>query len=247
MTTLLTRELPGESPGRDAPTAIDEITSDDMLGLVSHELQTPLMLIDGNARLLRRSIDEDERSRAIDEIVAASRRMSRLIANMMVLARTGHGDELVCEPLVLRLSFAEAVAEHLRLHPDSTVALETDPQLPPVMGDTTCVDQVLTNLLTNAAKYGSAAEPVRLTAVRDGNYVLVRVANGGEAVDQGSVERLFVPFFRDPGHLRSKPGVGLGLAVCRRLIEALHGRIWASARPGGGLEVCFTLPIAEAD
>jgi signal transduction histidine kinase len=221
-----------------------DIAHDEILGLISHELQTPLTIIDGTARLLRREMSEDDRTRAIDEIATSSQRMSRLIRNMMVLARDGGTGNLDSEPMLLRPSFGAALAEHVRLHPDSPVALEADPELPPVLGDATCVDQVLTNLLSNAAKYGDPAQPIRLTAKRLGQEVLVCVANGGETIDPQSIGRLFEPFYRDSAHIVKVPGIGLGLAVCLRLIEAQGGRIWAEPRAGGGLEVCFTLPIA---
>jgi two-component system sensor kinase FixL len=88
---------------------------------------------------------------------------------------------------------------------------------------------------------------VTLTAKRQAGEVLVCVANAGEAIDPQSIERLFESFYRDRAHRQKAPGIGLGLVVCRRLIEAQGGRIWARARTGGGLEVCFTLQVAEAD
>ena len=240
---LATRNL--EREGQSLQRADD--AKDEILAMISHELRTPLMIIDGNIRLAERATDEAQRARALEEIGVSSKRMSRLISNMMVLALDGTGITLEREPLLLRMVLSAALAEHARIHPESPVVLEAEAGLPAVVGDATCVDQILTTLLSNAAKYGDPSEPVTLTAVREGQNVLMTVANGGKVIDSENVERLFVPFFRDEEHRRGTPGIGLGLAVCRRLIEAQGGKIWAEALPGGGLKVCFTLAAAEEE
>lgn len=239
---LATRQL--QHTGEDLQRA--DIAKDEILGMISHELRTPLMIIDGNVRIAEKTEVDVEGAAALAEIGVASKRMSRLISNMMVLARDDHAATIQREPLVLRHSFAAALAEHARLFPRSPVALEADPDLPPVIGDETSIDQVLTNLLSNAGKYGDPTEPITVKAVHRDGVVLVTVANGGEVLEPENIERLFEPFFREGAHHRNTPGIGLGLAVCRRLIVSQKGNIWATARPGGGLEVSFTLPVEEA-
>ena len=239
---IATREL--QHTGEDLQRA--DVAKDEILGMISHELRTPLMIIDGNVRVAESPEVDIERATALAEIGVASKRMSRLISNMMVLARDDHAATIEREPLVLRHSLAAALAEHVRLFPQGTVALEADSHLPPVIGDETSIDQVLTNLLSNAGKYGDPTEPITVKAEHRDGVVLVTVANGGEVLEPKNIDRLFEPFFREGAHHRSMPGIGLGLAVCRRLIVSQQGNIWATARPGGGLEVSFTLPVEEA-
>ena len=161
---------------------------------------------------------------------------------MLALAEesdSAHQVEL--EPLLLPHAFDAAIAEHRHMHPDSEVQLRLANDLPVVLGESTYLDQIVTNLLSNAAKYGAPGSPVAISAVSWGSRVLVCVSNEGPVLEAEDLERLFEPFHRESTNLPHTPGVGLGLSVCRRLAEEQGGRIWAVARDGGGLEVNFTL------
>ena len=107
------------------------------------------------------------------------------------------------------------------------------------------IDQVLTNLLENAVRYTPAGSPIEVSASSEGEQVVVRVADRGPGIPPTDLERVFDKFYRvlDGRHPAGYPmGSGLGLAVCKGLVEAHGGRIWAEAREGGGLIVCVTLP-----
>jgi two-component system sensor histidine kinase KdpD len=103
------------------------------------------------------------------------------------------------------------------------------------------IEQVLANLLENAAKYSPPGSQIDLSARADSGEVVVEVADRGQGIPGGEEERIFEKFYR------AKPvtvgGAGLGLAICRAIIEAHSGRIWASNRPGGGAAFRFTLPL----
>jgi two-component system sensor histidine kinase KdpD len=107
------------------------------------------------------------------------------------------------------------------------------------------IDQVLTNLLENAVRYTPVGSPIDVSASSEGGQVVVRVADRGPGIPPADLERVFDKFYRvlHGQHPVGYPmGSGLGLAVCRGLVEAHGGRIWAEAREGGGLIVCVALP-----
>jgi two-component system sensor histidine kinase KdpD len=102
---------------------------------------------------------------------------------------------------------------------------------------------VVQNLVGNAVKYSGGALRVEITAVRDGPWVRVAVEDRGTGITSEEASQVFTPFFRSERTSSSAGGIGLGLAVCKRLVEVQHGRIWAEPRPGGGTTVAFTLPL----
>ena len=124
---------------------------------------------------------------------------------------------------------------------------ELDPNLPIVAGDEAHVRLVLSNLLSNAAKYGPANGLVTVTARRapDGNAVEVRVLDEGPGVDESETESMFRAFFRSASTARKAPGSGIGLFIVRALMEAMGGRVWSKPRESGGAEFGFALPIFE--
>jgi len=125
--------------------------------------------------------------------------------------------------------------------PDTRYLVEIPPNLPAVEGDQTYVEQVVRNLLSNAAKYGGegAAVDVVLEERDGGVAVMVRDAGPGFSEEEGP--RLFELFYRSPSAKLTAGGAGIGLFVCRRLVEAMGGRIWATPRAAGGAEFGFSL------
>jgi two-component system sensor histidine kinase KdpD len=111
------------------------------------------------------------------------------------------------------------------------------------------MDQVLTNLIENAIRYTPVASPIDVSAEVQGANILVSIADRGPGIPPGDLERIFDKFYRVLGTRRkgtSAMGTGLGLAVCRGLVEAHGGRIWARNRQGGGAIFQFTLPLGKA-
>jgi signal transduction histidine kinase len=223
-------------------------SKDELLGMISHELRAPLTVILGNATLLQedRVRTVEQQQQALSDISFSGRQLERLVTNMLVLARDGVEleNDPDLEPLLLQRILPDAIDEHLRLHPTPAVTLHVDAQLPAVLGRPGYVSQLVTNLLGNAAKYADPLYPVEVTATRDGAEVQITVADRGADLDVDEVSALFEPFYRSNSARQKAGGVGLGLAVCRRLMDAQGGRIWAAPREGGGLEVCFAMQIA---
>ncbi|MEP6871734.1 MAG: GAF domain-containing sensor histidine kinase [Anaerolineaceae bacterium] len=247
-TARLADLLLAESDRLNAALRQADASKDELLSMIAHELNSPLALIVGTVDGLQSGIirEEEDRLSAYSEIATSSRRLRNVVANMLALApELGKKRDSELEPVLLQHSFDAAIAEHRHLHPASAVVLQVAHDLPPVCGERTYLDQMVTNLLSNAAKYGACDTPITISAKTWGSNVLVCVANEGPVMEPGNLERLFTPFYREATSRSLAPGVGLGLSVCRRLATALNGRIWAAARVGGGLEVNFTLPVVE--
>jgi two-component system sensor histidine kinase KdpD len=119
--------------------------------------------------------------------------------------------------------------------------------LPTVVADPTYVEQVVRNLLSNAAKYGGAGATVGVEVEAVGNEVRVRILDDGPGFPPDETDRLFELFFRSAGTSRTASGAGIGLFVCARLIRAMGGRIWATNRDGGGAEFGFALRVMSEE
>ncbi len=222
---------------------------DEFLGLVSHELKTPITTILGNAQILNRirTIEDDERNAALADIAFEAERLHRIIDNMLVLARLESGRQIEPEPLHLQRVIETLAARHHQRHPTRRIDLQIDSTLPIVSAEEGYVEQVLRNLLSNAEKYSPGEEPITIAARSQGNEVLVAVLDRGPGISPSEADELFTPFYRSPQTSHQAQGMGIGLTVCKRLIEALNGRMWAIVRAGGGSDIGFALPVEHDD
>ena len=119
--------------------------------------------------------------------------------------------------------------------------------MPTVRGHDGYVSQVVRNLLSNAVKYGGPGANVQIVAEGEADGVTVRILDDGPGLGIDAPDRLFDLYYRAPGAAVVAQGAGIGLFVCRRIVTALGGRIWATTPPTGGAEFGFRLPIYEAD
>jgi signal transduction histidine kinase len=221
------------------------LLKDEFLGLVSHELRTPLTTIRGNAAVLaeQKNLPEEARDAAIRDILQEAKRLTGLVENMLVLGRLEAGKQLPLEPLLLSRTIPDSVNAFLEQTPDAIVKITRE--IAPIifLGNNESVEQILHNLLGNAHKYSPSPSVIELsTDVHDG-YARVSVADRGRGIQPDS--SLFAAFSREPEAAATVPGLGLGLTVCKRLVEALGGEIEAMSRDGGGSVFSFTLPIVE--
>jgi PAS domain S-box-containing protein len=221
---------------------------DEFLGLVSHELKTPITTIYGNAQILRmrgQQLDEESRQSALADVVKESERLHRIIDNLLVLARLEQGHEIDSEPLLVRRIASHIIDEHRQHHAHRDVRLAVTETPMPVMGQPLYIEQVIRNLLSNAEKYSPASEPIQLTITTDGTRLLFSVLDRGRGFSEDEAQKIFTPFYRAPSAVSRAAGVGIGLAVCKRLIDAQGGEMWARPREGGGADIGFALPLAE--
>src|SRR5690349_19961017 len=171
--------------------------------------------------------------------------MNRLIGNLLDMIRVESGALQVHkewqpleEPVGVALIRLE---DRLRDHP---VAVRLPPDLPLVPIDGVLIEQAFINLLENAVKYTPAGTPIEIAATSVDGAVRVDVADRGPGLPLGDEDRIFEKFYRAPAPATTATsGVGLGLTICRGIITAHGGRIWAENRPGGGAVFHFTLPL----
>jgi PAS domain S-box-containing protein len=219
--------------------------------VISHELRTPITTILGLTQILARPGRTDDpaaRASLLDDVRAESERLHRLVEDLLVLSRVEHGRLVVeTEPIEPRRLIERIVAWATGEHPSVVIGLEVEPYLPIVAGEATYVEQVMRNLLDNAAKYSPPGSGVTVSARAEEEGMAVRVCDEGSGIAEGSAERLFELFYRDPTSSRMASGSGIGLFVCANLVAAMGGRIWARRRPSGGSEFGFTLRAVEAD
>ena len=219
--------------------------------VISHELRTPITTIMGLAQILARpgrSDDEASRMALLEDVRSEAERLHRLVEDLLVLSRVERGRlEIEAEPIEPRRLLDRIVTQEARELPTITVETELEPDLPIVAGESTYVEQIVRNLLNNAAKYTPIGSRVVVSARKADGDIEVRVTDDGPGVPPASIERIFELFYRDPSSSRLVAGSGIGLFVCASLVEAMGGTIWASRPAAGGTEIGFTLRILEPD
>jgi signal transduction histidine kinase len=211
------------------------------LGVLSHELRTPVTAIYGGAMLLARHRHEvpEALEPVMDDVAAESLRLLRLVEDLLVIARVERGLPVAArEPLLIQHVVRRVIAEEARRWPAAVFTSTLVPGLPPVLGDAGQLEVVLRNLLGNAAKYGSTGAHV--TAERVTGAVRVSVEDDGPGLDLAP-DQLFRLFQRGRSAARRAAGSGIGLFVCRALVEGMGGRIWAEDLPDGGAAFRFEL------
>jgi PAS domain S-box-containing protein len=223
--------------------------SEAFFGVMSHELRTPVTTIIAGARLLGRSQAlEPGDAELVDDIAFEANRLHRLIDDLLVLSRIERGNlVLAAEPVHLGHLVDRVVAHEQRRWAETRFRTSPAVIREVIEGEETYVEQVLRNLLSNAAKYSPVGSDVTVEVDRDGEEVIVRVLDQGAGVGAEELGDLFSLFYRSPTTAATASGAGIGLFVCDRLIRAMGGRIWARRRPTGGSEFGFALRAVQDD
>jgi signal transduction histidine kinase len=223
---------------------------DEFLGLISHELRTPLTVILGHAELLQLrgdALDADVRRQAVADLQVEAQRLQRVIENLLVLSRLDYGAETESEPALLRHVLTDDAVLHASVDPNRRVVV-TFPEEPTlVLAEPTHIELVVRNLLSNAEKYSPPDEAIEVRIEPRDDEVAVRVLDRGEGIRPEEADAIFRPFYRSPFRSSAAFGMGIGLAVCQRLVEAHGGRIWACPRDDGGSEFGFSFPALLPD
>jgi two-component system, OmpR family, sensor histidine kinase KdpD len=222
------------------------VLKDEFLSLVAHELRAPLTTILGNASILlnrRSELDAESIEQALGDILSDARRQERLIRNLIVLARPEQENQPAHEPVELLGLITEAIEDHRRRFPDRQIQLIADSRKLIAAGHSDSTEEILNNFLSNAEKYSPPEDAIEIGLHRQRNEIEVSVMDRGPGVAKDEVDSIFEPFFRSENTSSTASGLGLGLAVCRRLIERQGGRIWVKPREGGGSHFGITLPV----
>jgi signal transduction histidine kinase len=226
---------------------------DRFLGILSHELRTPITSIYGGTQLLLKRgdrLDQGSRSELMIGVASEAERLQRIIENLLILARVERGaDFFDARPVTLKAVLAEIVAHETPLWPELQIELNFERGLPLVAADEEYLTLILRNLISNAAKYAGEQANVQIFASHAGGdgtdgtgEVTVRVLDNGPGITEAESEQLFGLYYRSPT-ASAAPGAGIGLFVCRGLVDAMGGHIWAKRRPEGGAEFGFSLPV----
>ncbi len=224
-----------------------------LLSSVSHDLRTPLSAIKAaTSSLLQEDVQWDDEARrsftlAIEREVD---RLNRLVGNLLDMSRI-EGNALKPEKEWYPIDeLIHDVLGHMQpLLQNRVVQTSLPDDLPPVELDYLEIDQVLTNLIENAVRYTPAESPIEISVQVAGEQMTISVADHGPGIPVANMERIFDKFYRVLDIQRDvayPKGSGLGLAVCRGLVEAHGGRIWVENREGGGAIFRFTLPVRRA-
>jgi PAS domain S-box-containing protein len=237
---------------RDVTAARErEAVRETFIGVLSHELRTPVTTIYGGAKLLARPdsmLNEGTRREIFDDIVAEAERLQRLVEDVVALNRFGEGGgDLGQEPVLLQRLVPAVIRSEEGRWPGVEFVADIPPGLPAVVADPTYVEQVVRNLISNAAKYGGGQARVEVVVEAADDEVAVRILDDGPGIEPGEADRLFELFYRSPATAGSASGAGIGLFVCARLVRAMGGRIWGLPRPAGGAEFGFALRVMGED
>ena len=232
-------------------TALEELERlrAEFLAMVSHELRTPLTSVKGSITTLLdppSPLNPAEMRQFHQIIDAQVNRMHVLISDLLDVARIETGTLAVSpEPTDVALLASEARNGFRSGGGRHNIEIDLEPDLPWVMADRLRMVQVLGNLLINAARHSSESSIIRVTAVGEGVHVAVSVSDQGRGIPAESLPHLFRKFSRTESQEQGGD-TGLGLAICKGIVEALGGRIWAeSDGPGLGARFTFTLPTVE--
>ena len=225
-----------------------------LLSSVSHDLRTPLTTIKTAASSLQQKdvqLDEDVRNTFALAIERESDRLNRLVENLLDMSRIEGG---ALYPRKVWYPLDEIMYSVLgRMQPflvGRTIKTYIPEDLPPVSVDYVQIGQVVTNILENALRYTPVGSPIDVSIQVQEEQMQVRIADRGPGVSPVEREHIFDKFYRvhrEPHAADHDRGSGLGLAVCKGLVEAHDGRIWVETRDGGGAIFCFTLPMESGE
>ncbi len=166
-----------------------------------------------------------------------------MIENLLILARVERGaDVLEVSPVLLHRLLPEVIGREMAMWPGIKLQSEIPVSIPLVSGDEPSISLVIRNLLSNAAKYAGANATVRISIADGPDEVSVRVEDDGPGIAPDEADQLFELYFRSDA-ASPAPGSGIGLFVCRQLVAAMGGRIWARTLESGGAEFGFSLPM----
>ncbi len=243
--TAIERSFLGEAAQRALLKAETESLRNTLLSSISHDLRTPLSAITGAATtLLQKDVVLDMASRTdlVQTILEEAEHLNRIVKNVLDMSRLESGAIKLNKEWQSLEEIVGAVLNRLgdRLN-DHPLTLKIPGNLPLVPFDSLLIEQVFINLFDNAIKYTPRGSPLELTISESFYTLTIELADRGPGIPEGDEERIFEKFVRGQG---PAGGVGLGLAICRTIINAHGGKIWAENREGGGAVFRFTLSAA---
>ena len=231
-------------------SARQETLRANLLRAISHDLRTPLTSISGNAAILLEDtgdLDEGKKKELYDSIYDDAIWLNGLVENLLTITRIENGTmKLNIQPELVSDAIEEALRHLDRNAEKRKIVTDLQDDLLLAQMDSALIVQVLINLVNNAVKYTPEDAKITIGAKAEGNMALLWVEDEGQGVPEGTEDKVFDMFYTGVKHSAdSRRGIGLGLSLCRSIVQAHGGEIWMmNARPHGA-KVSFTLPIAE--
>ncbi|MFW6149648.1 MAG: sensor histidine kinase [Atribacterota bacterium] len=218
-----------------------------LLRAISHDLRTPLTGIKGAAEMLLQNLQDEENIKLIQGIYEDSNWLIRLIENILSLTRIQEGRLAVnIQPEAVEEIVAEAVDRASKYAPDHKIIISIPDEVLFIPMDGKLIIQVLINLIDNAIKHASQSDEIKVLVRLDGNKAWFEVSDNGAGINPEDLPRLFDMFFIAPSsHTDSKPGIGLGLAICKAIINFHGGKIMAENNNSSGATFRFFLNVQE--
>lgn len=220
--------------------------------VVAHDLRQPVAAISAYAAALLTLIDRGapatETRPRVEHIASAADQVDRMIGDLLDVSRLGAG-RLKLEPVPVDLTILvpHVVQRQAAVTKDRTFQVDFNGSIPRVYADAARIEQVLGNLLSNAAKYSYPDSTIQVSVTHAGHAVEVAVTNEGTGIPRTEVNRIFTPFYRgESARSGPAPGLGLGLYVSREIVRAHGGRMWVQSTVGETTTFTFTLPLATA-
>lgn len=221
---------------------------DEFIGLVSHELRSPLTVITGAVSTVMTEgsqLSEEETHQLLMDASQEADLLSRLLNNLLELSRAQAGRLIIhAEPVNIKKLLQDSVEEIKRQSSSHRFTLEIPGKLPAVNADQLRLERILYNLLENAVKYSPHGGEIRVSVKLEKERLVISVSDQGIGISKADQTKLFKPFQRiEDAMLKSTRGLGLGLLVCQRLVESHGGQIWVESKLGRGSTFFFTLPL----
>jgi signal transduction histidine kinase len=225
-----------------------EKTRSDFVATASHELRTPLAAVYGAVRTLRRSdveLSEGDRAQFLEMIESEATRLATIVDQILLTSQLDAGavevESAECDPAEIAAGVLESAAVHAPEHISLAVSANGSPR---VVGDESKLRQVLVNLVDNAVKYSPDGGRVEIRLSRDDGHCLIAVADDGLGIPADELDRIFEKFYRlDPEQSHGVGGSGLGLYICRELVERMSGSLTVASEPGRGSTFTVELPV----
>ena len=222
----------------------DELKST-FISIVSHELRTPVALIKGYASTLRRDDAKWDKSTINDSLAVIEEeadRLSKMIDDLLDASRLQAGGMNLNHADVSLPLLAQRVAERFSTQSNKhKIVAEFPEKFPVILADETRLEQVVSNLVSNALKYAPKGDIKIIGSMRP-EQVVVCVSDEGPGIEAKDLPHIFDRFYRSTNAVKQTKGAGLGLYLARAIIEAHGGRIWADPKPDSGARICFSLP-----
>jgi PAS domain S-box-containing protein len=220
-----------------------EQMKDEFIGLVSHELRTPMTVITGSLKTaMSEGISIQDKQTLLENAIEGAGALSAILENLLELSRYQTGRLQIHREAVDLSSIANNIIEKLKPHSEGhSFRREFASKLPFVEADPMRVERIIYNLLENAVKYSPENSEIKIFAQKKGEQIITGIADKGIGISKEDQDRIFEPFERLGKAARQ--GLGLGLVVCKRLVEAQGGQIWVESEPGKGSTFYFSLPV----